>query len=169
MSGVPSANTSRVPTMILSPYSLALEWTRTTPATELRSATPRPASPRFFAASTSSSGCDAPRRKEKLVATASSAYASTTQPLVKRLRKHAMQEPARLSNLAPVDAFAIEPDAGAGFAFDAEIIAGERHALGVVPPFHGDALRTFRARHFMQDMSPAKAQRRAFRHFGDDL
>jgi hypothetical protein len=46
---------------------------RTTPATVLRSASPSPAWPRRIAVNTRSLGCEAPRRKEKLLAVASSA------------------------------------------------------------------------------------------------
>jgi len=46
---------------------------RTTPATVLRSAMPSAARPRALACAASSSACEAPRRKEKLVVTASSA------------------------------------------------------------------------------------------------
>ncbi|MNX79315.1 hypothetical protein D3C86_1109420 [compost metagenome] len=46
---------------------------RTTPATVLRSARPSPAWPRRMAVSTRSLGWEAPRRKEKLLAVASSA------------------------------------------------------------------------------------------------
>src|SRR6266545_712652 len=78
MSGVPSVKTRRAPTASARPCSFAATWARTTPATVLRSATPRPESPSSLARATSSSGCEAPRRKEKLVVTASSAYAVMT-------------------------------------------------------------------------------------------
>jgi hypothetical protein len=55
-----------------SPASLAAIWPRTTPASELRSVIAIPPSPSREACTTSSSACDAPRRKEKLLAAASS-------------------------------------------------------------------------------------------------
>src|SRR5215217_4866437 len=130
MSGVPSANTSRAPTISFSPISLALVCARTTPATELRSATPSAARPSVCTRSTNSAGCDAPRRKEKLVVTASSAYADIdVTHAIKNSPKQTVQKPARALHLAAKQAFAVEPDAGAGAALDTEIIAGERAAL----------------------------------------
>ena len=86
-------------------------------------------------------------------------------------RKQSVQVPVRFSGsyLVSEQSFAIEPDARAFLAFDAEIIAGERMALLVAPPFHGDALRPFGMRDFMQHTPPAKAHRRAIRHLGDGL
>src|SRR6266705_6278870 len=141
MSGAPSAKTSRAPTAILSPSSpsspFAAICARTTPATELRSAMPRPESPSVLARSISSSAWEAPRRKEKLVVTASSAYADMgTNPS----REQAVQEPARLARFTPIEAFAVEPDAQACGALHAEIIPRQRPPLAVAPPFHGDAL-----------------------------
>ena len=51
------------PTRSFIPASLAATWARTTPARELRSATPMAARPRALAAITNSSGWEAPRRK----------------------------------------------------------------------------------------------------------
>src|SRR5947207_11523266 len=70
----PSAVTRRTPTKNLTPESFAAIWARTTPAKVLRSATPMPVSFSSAARSTNSSAWLAPRRKEKLVLTASSAY-----------------------------------------------------------------------------------------------
>src|SRR5918994_2525036 len=170
MSGVPSANTRRAPMMSFSPLSFAAICARTTPATELRSATPSAARPSTCACSTNSSGCDAPRRKEKLVVTASSAYAdidSTHPP--KNSPKQTVQEPARVLHLAAKQTFAVEPDARAGAALDAEIIACERAAGFVAPPLHGDALGPFHLCDFVQNLPPAEPHRRALRHFGHFL
>ena len=98
MSGVPSANTSRAPDgefqfwSSLDTFSEVLRFAAvfpsflfffgdgpdfgartTTPATLLRSAMPMPVNARCCACFTSSSGWEAPRKKEKLVVTASSA------------------------------------------------------------------------------------------------
>ena len=54
---------------------------------------------------------------------------------------------------SPIEAFAVEPDAHALAALDAEIIARERAALLVAPPFHGDALGPFGMRHDMQHVA----------------
>src|SRR5262245_31545953 len=165
MSGVWSAKTRRAPTVIRDPNSLAAVWARTTPATELRSAIPRAASSSSRARATSSSGCEAPRRNEKLVVTASSAYAT----MENASRKQPMQKPARLRRLALVQSFAVEPEARALAALDAEVVAGERRAGGVVPPFHGDALRPFGRRDLVQHVAPAEAHGRTVRHFGHGL
>ena len=66
-------NTSRQPVANRMPASFAAIWPRTTPASELRSVMAMPAKPSFPARFTSSSGCEAPRRKEKLLVTQSSA------------------------------------------------------------------------------------------------
>ena len=78
MSGVPSSKTSRAPQTARMPSSAALfsrakTCARTTPASVLRSAIPIPANPSSAARATISSGCEAPRRKEKFVIAASSA------------------------------------------------------------------------------------------------
>ena len=65
-------NTSRQPGAKARPDSFAAIWPRTTPASELRSVMARPPSPSRDACTTSSSACDAPLRKEKLLAAASS-------------------------------------------------------------------------------------------------
>src|SRR5581483_11221568 len=80
-----------------------------------------------------------------------------------------MQEPARLCYFAAIETFAEKPDARAGAAFDAEIIAGEGVARVVAPPFHGDTFRTFGHEHLMPDPPPAEPHRRPIRHFGDGL
>ena len=64
---------SSTPTMTLNPRSLPAWWARTTPASVLRSVMAMAARPSCFAWATSSSACDPPRRKEKLVVTCSSA------------------------------------------------------------------------------------------------
>ena len=58
---------------LMPPTSRAARWARTTPASVLRSVTAMAASPSAFAVATSSSACEPPRRKEKLVVTSSSA------------------------------------------------------------------------------------------------
>ena len=62
----------------LKPYARCIgewleHWARTTPETVLRSAMPRPRCPKSRLVSTRSAAGDAPRRKEKCVAQASSA------------------------------------------------------------------------------------------------
>ena len=64
--------TTRVPA-IVSTFSRANVCARTTPASELWSAMPIPASPSSAARATISSGCEAPRRNEKFVVAANSA------------------------------------------------------------------------------------------------
>src|SRR5258708_20775126 len=167
MSGVPSQNTSRAPGAKGRPASLAAWCARTTPATELRSATPSPARPSAFACIASSSPWEAPRRNEKLVVTANSAYpvmgkfsASPEQPV---------EEPARLRGFAAVEAFAVEPGAQAIAAFDAEVIARQRLACFVAPPLHGDALGAFRDGDLVQHAAPAEPRRRPVRDLGDRL
>src|SRR5580693_5488974 len=170
MSGVPSQNTSRAPGAKGSPASLAAWWARTTPATELRSATPSPARPISLARSTSSSPWEAPRRNEKLVVTANSAY-----PVMGKFRQFSaspeqpMQEPARLRGFAAVQAFAVEPGAQAVAAFDAEVIARQRLAGFVAPPLHGDALGALGEGDLVQHAAPAEPRRRPVRDFGDRL
>src|ERR1700730_16599443 len=88
--------------------------------------------PSLSAVSTISCGCEAPRRKEKLVVTASSAYAlirfltrrhsglltslgpgMTSRVLTQTThhsRKQAMHEPARRCRLALVKSFTVEPE-----------------------------------------------------------
>ena len=53
-----------------------------------------------------------------------------------------------------VKAFAVEPDPRALAALDAEIIARQRVALVVAPPFHGDALGPFGMRDLMRHAPP---------------
>ena len=74
-SGVPSAKTRRAPASTFRdpPALRPAPQARTTPARLLRSAIPRASRPRAAAVATSSSGCEAARRKEKLLAAASSA------------------------------------------------------------------------------------------------
>ncbi len=75
MTSKPSTVTRRVPTSSLTALSrFHASKARTTPAKLLRSAMPMAASPSAPAVATISCGCEAPRRKEKLVVTASSAY-----------------------------------------------------------------------------------------------
>ena len=64
-------------------------------------------------------------------------------------------------------AFAVEPDPHALAAFDPEIIARQRVALLVAPPFHGDALGAFGMRDHVAHAPPGELHRRAVRHRGD--
>src|SRR5215813_5045012 len=76
MTSKPSVVTRRVPTRSLMAFFLRhSSKARTTPAKLLRSAMPIVARPSASACATISAGWEAPRRKEKLVVTASSAYA----------------------------------------------------------------------------------------------
>ncbi len=71
--GAPSAKSRRQPVSTRWPISRPLVQARTTPARVLRSAIPTAASPSALAAITSSPGCEAPRRKLKLLVAWSSA------------------------------------------------------------------------------------------------
>ena len=62
--------------------------------------------------------------------------------------------------------FAKDPDAHALATFHAEIIARERAAGLVVPPFCRDAFRAFDMHDFVQHATPAEAHRRAVGYFG---
>src|SRR5581483_10030359 len=70
-----SAKSSRAPTSTRCPASAPATCARTTPASELRSAMPIAAWPSSLDASTSSCGCEPPRRKLELVVVCSSTYA----------------------------------------------------------------------------------------------
>src|SRR5687767_5586582 len=79
-----------------------------------------------------------------------------------------MDIPDRARRLAPVKAFAEQPVAAALNILDPKIVA--RGVAEIIPPpFRGDPLRPFHARHLVKDAPPAEAERRAFRHCGDDL
>src|SRR5438445_11566296 len=96
-----------------------MRWPRTTPATELRSHRPRPSSPTWAACSISSSAWEAPRRNEKLEATANSRYPGMS-------RKRPVQEPARHREVGvelAVKPGAEEPEAQPRLVLDAEIVA----------------------------------------------
>src|SRR5205823_551362 len=112
-------------------------------------------SPSSSAQATISCGCEAPRRKEKLVVTASSAYVliyiltRTNSGKQAISRKQALHEPARRRGFAAVKAFTVEPEAMAFAVFDKVVIAGEapflslprlrgREGWGIAPPFLGD-------------------------------
>ncbi len=86
--------TTRVPA-IASTFSRANVCARTTPASELRSAIPIPASPSSAARATISSGCEAPRRNEKFVVAANSANRGSSRikeaPLLMRAKSRAEQ------------------------------------------------------------------------------
>src|SRR5260370_3847398 len=85
------------------------------------------------------------------------------------LRKQAVQEPARLFELASIEAFAIDPDPHPFAALDAEIIARQRASLLVAPPFHRDALGPFRMGDLVQHAPPAEPHRRPVGNFRDRL
>src|SRR5947207_493630 len=118
-------------------------------------------SPSASARATISCGCEAPRRKEKLVVTASSAYALIYILTRTNSGKQAVHEPARRRDFAAVKAFAVEPEAMAFAVFDEIVIAGKPPCLslarngvpaaparrgaprgrvgwGIAPPFLGD-------------------------------
>src|SRR5262249_4176701 len=136
-----------------------MRWARTTPATELRSQSPRPSSPICAACSISSSACEAPRRNEKLEAAANSVYRGMS-------RIHPVEKPARRRHVA-VEPGAKEPEAQPRLVLDAEIVA--RGATLFAPPGAFDAFGSFRANHFVQGAAPAEAHRRAVRHEGEDV
>ena len=69
-----SLRSSLAPTTKCKPVSFACTWARTMPASELWSVMAMASRPRCLAWTTSSSPCEAPRRKEKLLVTWSSAY-----------------------------------------------------------------------------------------------
>jgi len=71
--GRSGSRSNRAPTTKRMPTSLAAQWARTTPASVLRSVIASADRPSPAACSTSSSGCEPPRRNEKLVVTWSSA------------------------------------------------------------------------------------------------
>src|SRR4051812_23284144 len=114
------------------------------------------ASPSSLACCTISFGCDAPRRNEKLVVTASSAYEISASGNARGRWmsgaflfswsgmaiscKQAVDEPARRAGLARVNPFAIKPEPPPRLILDNVIIA-RRMLLVVAPPFGGDALR----------------------------
>src|SRR5205807_6960051 len=109
-------------------------------------------SPSSSARATISCGCEAPRRKEKLVVTASSAYALIYILTRTNSGKQAVHEPARRRGFAVVKAFTVEPEVMAFAVFDKVVIAGEapflslprlrgREGWGIAPPFLGDPFR----------------------------
>src|SRR5689334_25317497 len=79
-----------------------------------------------------------------------------------------MQEPARLTLVAAVQALAEQPEAAPGLVLDAEIVAGALAPI-LAPPFPGDALRPLGAGHLEPHAPPAEAPRRAIRHLGQRL
>src|ERR1700736_3215981 len=77
-----------------------------------------------------------------------------------------MYEPAR--GLTRNDqALAIDPDAHALAALDAEIVARERAAGLVTPPFHRNAFGPFDMRDCVTHAPPGKLHRRAVGDFGE--
>src|ERR1700721_2243535 len=83
-----------------------------------------------------------------------------------------MHEPAGRGRLAPIKAFAIEPEAMAHGVFD-EVIVARRFWWAVLrrlaPPFSADAFRALRARDLINHPAPAKTPRRAVRDDRHDL
>src|SRR5215472_5181790 len=128
---------------------------------------PMAARPSSSARATSSRGCEAPRRKEKFVATASSAYAL----IQTHSRKQTVHEPARRRGLAAKEAFAVEPEAAPDGVLDQVVIARGPHPTlprkrgrgreGAAPPFGADAFRPLRAGDLVGHAAPGKPPRRA--------
>ena len=118
--------------------------------------------PSSLARRTSSSAVEAPRRNEKFVVTANSAYAG----IISNSRKQTVQIPMRARNFAAVETLAIKPHPRPAPAFNPEIIARELVAAIVAPPFHGDALRPFGLHDVMFDLPPIKLRGRSIRNFG---
>src|SRR6266480_3031601 len=87
--------------------------------------------PRSSARATISRGCEAPRRKEKLVVTASSAYALIYILTRTNSGKQAMHEPARRRGFAAVKAFTVEPETMAFAVLDEIVIAGKAPFLSL--------------------------------------
>src|SRR6202030_1228033 len=144
---------------------------------------PIAARPSSSARATISPGCEAPRRKEKFVVTASSAYALIFHPPPagegevgallansshSHSRKQAVHEPARCRRLAPIKAFAEQPEAVAGGILD-EIVVARRLGLAVPPPFGADAFRPLRAGDVVGHAAPAETPRRAVGNEGGDV
>src|SRR5260370_20049137 len=130
-------------------------------------------SPRSSARATISRGCEPPRRKEKLVVTASSAYAIIYILTRTNSGKQAVHVPTRRRGFAAVKAFTVEPEAMAFAVFDKIVIAGKapflslsrlrgRERWGIAPPFLGDPFRTLRAGDVVSHPAPAQTPRRAF-------
>src|SRR6516225_7892115 len=117
---------------------------------------PMAARPSSSARATSSCGCEAPRRKEKFVATASSAYAL----IQTHSRKQTVHEPARRCGLAAEEAFAVEPEAAADGVFD-QIVIARGFLLAMPPPFGADALGPLGAGDLVGHAAPGKPPRRA--------
>src|SRR5579859_1446320 len=111
------------------PHCFAAPCARTTPATEHSSVMASALYPKQDACRTSSSGCEAPRRNEKLVRACSSAYTG-----IRLLREHAVQIPT-----PGVPLLKHPPPGTPGVACDV-IIA--RHVLAI-PPTALDALGAF--------------------------
>src|SRR5579883_2833824 len=172
MSGAPSEKTRRAPgatrvAPISFLFSRAKTCARTTPASELRSATPIPCSLSAAAFATNSSGCDAPRRNEKLVIVASSAKRGARRIMAAASSEQPVHVPSRPPGLATVEAFAIEPEAAAFRILGAEIIAGR--PVRPAPPFGGDALGALDGGNLVHGAPPFEAQGRSVRNFGDRL
>src|SRR5580700_7742961 len=75
-----------------------------------------------------------------------------------------MHEPARRRCLALVKAFAVKPEALTAGVLDEVIIARRLDrpmALGIAPPFAGDAFGTLSAGDFMGRAAPAETPRRS--------
>src|SRR5277367_397570 len=83
-----------------------------------------------------------------------------------------MHEPAGRGRLAPIKAFAIEPEAMAHSVFD-EVIVARRLWWAVLrrlaPPFSADAFRALRARDLVNHPAPAKTSWRTVRDDRHDL
>src|ERR1700746_2326415 len=103
------------------------------PARLLRSVIAIARWPSAAAVSTSSSGCAAPRRNEKLVVTCNSAYREAGSG------KDAMDKPARLAVTA-VETRPEQPEAPPFLVLDPVIIAERPSDAGAfrLPPFIGD-------------------------------
>src|SRR5262249_10018081 len=123
---------------------------------------PMAVSPSSSARATNSCGCEAPRRKEKLAATASSAKALSYIPTRTNSPKQAVHEPARRCRFPAVKAFAVEPETMTLAVFDEIVIAGRRsysRRVGRAPPFIGDPFRALRAGDVVSHSAPAEAPR----------
>src|SRR6202521_1242690 len=114
------------------------------PARLLRSVIPIARWPAAAAVTTSSSGCEAPRRNEKLVVTCSSAYRGAASG------KNAMDKPARLM-VAGVKTRPEQPETPPLLVLDPVIVADRIDCAGPfrLPPFIGDPLRPIGAQHPM--------------------
>src|SRR5215472_15429292 len=126
------------------------------PARLLRSVIAIARWPSAAAVSTSSSGCEAPRRNEKFVVTCSSAYRGSG--------KDAMDKPARFV-VAAVETRPEQPEAPPLLVLDPVVIADSLGGARPLrpPPFLGNPLGSIGLHHSMPAPSPGKMKGRVVR------